>query len=135
MIKGLRFEGLSLSVDDVERSLAFYRDKLQLDVVYASLPAFALVRAGAGTIGILSMDAARKDGAVPTSAAQRRGVHVEFSTDDLDALYLTLQGYGVSFVQPPHDEPWERSMTALDPDGYSVEFAQGRRGAALASKS
>ena len=28
----------------------------------------------------------------------------------------------------PHDEPWERSMTALDPDGYSVEFAQGHRG-------
>ncbi len=27
-----------------------------------------------------------------------------------------------------HDEPWERSMTAFDPDGYSVEMAQGYRG-------
>jgi hypothetical protein len=25
-------------------------------------------------------------------------------------------------------EPWERSMRAYDPDGYTVEFAEGRRG-------
>ena len=39
-----------------------------------------------------------------------------------------LKAKGVVFHAPPHDEPWERSMTALDPDGYSVEFAQGKRG-------
>jgi len=55
-------------------------------------------------------------------------VHVEFTTDDLDSLYADLKAAGVQFAAPPHDEPWERSMTAYDPDGYSVEFAQGRRG-------
>jgi hypothetical protein len=35
---------------------------------------------------------------------------------------------GVEFQQPPHDEPWERSATAFDPDGYAAEFAQGKRG-------
>ena len=130
-MKEMRFEGLSLAVEDVARSLAFYRDKLQLEVVHAALPAFALVRAGGGTIGLLSIDVAQKDGAAPTTAAQRRGVHVEFSTDDLDRLYVTLKERSVLFAEPPHDEPWERSMTALDPDGYSVEFAQGRRGGAL----
>ena len=134
MIEGLHFEGLSLTVNDVEQSLAFYRDKLKLPVAYASLPAFALLRAGTGTIGLLSLKEAIKDGAAATSAEQRRGVHVEFSTDDLDGLYATLQDNGLMFVQPPHDEPWERSMTALDPDGHSVEFAQGRRGAAFAPK-
>ena len=131
MIDGLRFEGLSLTVEDVERSLTFYRDKLKLDVVYASPPAFALVRAAQGTIGLLSIAEAIKGGASAASPEQRRGVHVEFSTDDLDGLYLTLQANGVAFAEPPHDEPWERSMTALDPDGYSVEFAQGRRGSKL----
>lgn len=130
-MKGVFFEGLSLTVEDVERSLTFYRDKLQLEVIHAALPAFALVRAGGGTIGLLSISVARKDGAAPTNAAQRRGVHIEFSTDDLDGLYVILQGRGVTFAEPPHDEPWERSMTALDPDGYAVEFAQGRRGTAL----
>jgi uncharacterized glyoxalase superfamily protein PhnB len=81
-----------------------------------------------GTIGLLSVEESRKAGCEATRPAQNRAIHVEFSTDDLDALYDELRGNGVAFSEAPHDEPWERSMTALDPDGYSVEFAQGRRG-------
>ena len=44
------------------------------------------------------------------------------------ARHKKLLKKGVKFHTPPHDEPWERSATAFDPDGYSVEFAQGRRG-------
>lgn len=128
MIEGLRLEGLTLTVDDVARSVAFYRDKIRLEVAHAALPAFALLRAGDWTIGLLSSEEARKNGAAATSADQRRGIHLEFTTDDLDGLYDVLRANGVTFVEPPHDEPWERSMTALDPDGYTVEFAQGRRG-------
>ena len=62
------------------------------------------------------------------TADQKRGIHVEFTTDDLDALYEVLTAKGMVFHEPPHDEPWERVMTAFDPDGYSVEIAQGRRG-------
>lgn len=62
------------------------------------------------------------------TAAQARGVHVELSTDHLDELYEELRARSVQIDVPPHDEPWERAMTILDPDGYSVEFAQGRRG-------
>ena len=128
MTPGLRFEGLTLTVDNVKRSVAFYRDRIGLDVAFESLPAFALLRAGSGTIGLLSLEEAQKAGAAATTPEQRRGVHVEFSTDDLDSLYAFLLARGVAFAEPPHDEPWERSMTALDPDGHSVEFAQGKRG-------
>jgi hypothetical protein len=62
------------------------------------------------------------------NAAQARAVHVELSTDNLDDLYDELRTRGIRIDVPPHDEPWERAMTILDPDGYSVEFAQGRRG-------
>ncbi len=134
MIKGMRLEGLSLTVEDVERSLVFYRDILKLEVVYASPPAFALLRLGAVSIGLLAGAEAAKEGVAPSSPEQRRGVHVEFTTDDLDGLYDTLQASGVDFVEPPHEEPWERAMTTLDPDGHSVEFAEGRRGARLQSK-
>jgi uncharacterized glyoxalase superfamily protein PhnB len=79
-------------------------------------------------MGLLSLDVAREDGIEEMSFAQKRAIHVEFSTEDLDALFEELKSKGVSFSQSPHDEPWERSMTAFDPDGYSVEFAQGRRG-------
>lgn len=131
MTINFRFEGLSLTVTSVEQSLLFYRDKLGLEVVYAALPAFALVRADRGTIGLLSVEAAAKDGVTAGTPEERRGVHIEFSTDNLDDLYTALQKAGVEFSQPPHDEPWERSMTAFDPDGHSVEFAEGRRGAQL----
>jgi uncharacterized glyoxalase superfamily protein PhnB len=97
-------------------------------VAIKSLPAFALVKLGSVSIGLLAFEVAQKEGIESMSALQRRGIHVEFSTDDLDGLYETLKAKGVEFEQPPHDEPWERSMTAFDPDGYAVEIAQGRRG-------
>ncbi len=123
-----RFEGLTLTVASVEASLAFYQGKLGLTVAWNAAPAFAMIRHGAGTIGLLSVVEARKDGVSDSTPAQRSAIHVEFSTDDLDGLYVELSGRGVTFHAPPHDEPWERSMTAMDPDGYAVEFAQGKRG-------
>jgi catechol 2,3-dioxygenase-like lactoylglutathione lyase family enzyme len=131
MTAKFRFEGLTLTVESVERSLSFYAEKLGLTVEWNALPAFAMLRVpgeGGGTIGLLAVAEARKEGVVDSSPAQKRGIHVELSTDDLDSLHAELVARGVVFHQPPHDEPWERSMTALDPDGYSVEFAQGRRG-------
>jgi catechol 2,3-dioxygenase-like lactoylglutathione lyase family enzyme len=131
MTERMRFEGLTLTVESVERSIEFYGDKLGLKVEWNAAPAFAMIRASSGpggTIGLLSLAEAHKEGVEPMTAAQKKGIHVEFSTDDLDGLYEELKAKGVEFHQPPHDEPWERSMTALDPDGFAVEFAQGHRG-------
>ena len=128
MTEKMRFEGLTLTVESVERSLEFYSGKLGLAVEWNALPAFAMLRMGVGTIGLLSAAEARKEGVEDTNAMQKRAIHVELSTDDLDGLYEELKSKGVVFHQPPHDEPWERSMTAFDPDGYAVEFAQGKRG-------
>ena len=128
MPEKIRFEGLTLTVESVERSIEFYSGKLGLKVEWNAVPAFAMLRIGAGTIGLLSVTEARKEGVEDTNAAQKSAIHVELSTDDLDGLYEELKSAGVVFHQPPHDEPWERSMTAFDPDGYAVEFAQGKRG-------
>lgn len=127
----MRLEGLTLTVADVEASTAFYRDLLGLEAGYVSLPAFAMIKVGGtmgGTIGLLSVEEARKEGADYGTPAQRHAIHVEFTTDDLDGLYEELAARGMTFHEPPHDEPWERVMTAYDPDGYAVEIAQGRRG-------
>ena len=128
MNEPMRFEGLTLTVEDVARSIEFYSGRLGLKVEWNALPAFAMIRVGAGTIGLLALAEARKAGVEESNGAQKRAIHVEFTTDDLDGLYRELTSRGVEFHQPPHDEPWERSMTAFDPDGYSVEFAQGKRG-------
>ncbi len=120
-------EGLTLTVADVKRSIAYYRT-LGFDVEIDAAPPFALMRGGGGTIGLLSANEAAKDGGAALGSPQAKSIHVELSTDDLDGLYTELTRQGVTIDVPPHDEPWERSMTAFDPDGYSVEFAQGRRG-------
>ncbi len=124
----LRLEGLTLTVGSVARSVEFYGGVLGLEVAYQREPAFALIKVGDASIGLLSIDEARREGAEEMTPAQRRAIHVEFTTDDLDALYTELTAKGMAFDQPPHDEPWERVMTGFDPDGYSVEIAQGRRG-------
>jgi catechol 2,3-dioxygenase-like lactoylglutathione lyase family enzyme len=131
MSERMHFEGLTLTVESVERSIDYYGGKLGLKVEWNAAPAFAMIRTGgegSGTIGLLSIVEARKEGVEDLNPAQRRAIHVEFSSNDLDGLYEELKAKGVAFHQPPHDEPWERSMTAFDPDGYAVEFAQGRRG-------
>jgi len=124
----VRFEGLTLTVASVERSLAFYGGTLGLEVKINAAPAFGMIRVGGGTIGLISQALQAKEGVEETSAAQKKAIHVELSSDDLDGLYEELKARGVEFHEPPHDEPWERSMSALDPDGYVVEFAQGKRG-------
>jgi len=124
----LRFEGLTLTVDSVERSIAFYGGRLGLKVEINAAPNFAMIRHGGVTLGLLSISEARKEGVADSTPAQKAAIHVELSTDDLDGLYDDLKAKGVEFHEPPHDEPWERSMTAFDPDGYAVEFAQGERG-------
>jgi catechol 2,3-dioxygenase-like lactoylglutathione lyase family enzyme len=55
----MQFEGLTLTVDSVERSLEFYRGKLGLNVEWNAAPAFAMIRTGSGTIGLLALDEAR----------------------------------------------------------------------------
>ncbi len=126
----VRLEGLTLRVADIKRSIEFYGGKLGFAVEIDATPNFAMIRvggAGGGTIGLLPHDGAAS-GSRSTTAEQRAGIHVELSTDDLDAPYRKLLAAGVTFVEAPHEEPWERSMSARDPDGYTVEFAEGRRG-------
>lgn len=125
----VRLEGLTLSVQDIGRSIEFYT-RLGFTVAVDNRPDFAMVRIGGpygGTVGLLSAEHAEA-ATERTTHAQRAAIHVELSTDDVDALYERLKERGVRFHAPPHDEPWERSMAAYDPDGYTVEFAQGRRG-------
>ena len=126
----IRLEGLTLTVKNVKRSITYY-EKFGFKCEWNAAPAFGMIRVGGpggGTIGLLVASIAKKEGAVKTTAKQNRGVHVELSTDNLDRLYKELKSKGIKFAVPPHDEPWERSATAYDPDGYSVEFSQGRRG-------
>jgi catechol 2,3-dioxygenase-like lactoylglutathione lyase family enzyme len=125
----VHLEGLTLAVSSVRRSKKFYGETLGFEVIVDAAPDFAMVRVGGkggGTIGLLSLRHAVGGKGKRVTPAMRSGVHVELSTSD---LYEKLKARGVEFDEPPHDEPWERSASARDPDGYTLEFSQGRRAA------
>lgn len=120
MTETIRFEGVSLPVSDLVRSIEFYR-QFGFDV-QGQDPNFAMLRMGEGTIGLLKMDLSK------WPRGLRGAIHIELSTGDLDALFEQLEGQGVHFLQPPRDRSWgERTMSTFDPDGYRLEIAQGRR--------
>ena len=101
MTHDMRFEGLTLTVADVQRSIDFYGGKLGLEVTINSAPAFALLRLGAGTIGLLALGEAQKEGVDASTPAQKGAIHVEFSTDDLEGLFEELKRKGIQFARPP----------------------------------
>jgi catechol 2,3-dioxygenase-like lactoylglutathione lyase family enzyme len=118
---GTWFEGLSLPVGDVEKSISFYESLGFVQEIRNG--GFALMRFGTGTLGLLEAGA----------AAERLGpaaslVQVELGTDDLDGLYADLVARGIEVRVPPRDRGFERSMQLRDPDGFTVEFAEGERG-------
>ncbi len=111
MTEKMRFEGLTLTVEDVARSIAFYSGKLGLEVGWNAVPAFAMIRiAGGGTIGLLALAEARARRGSRRRRPRRSGAPSTSSscTDDLGRrLHEALKARGVVFHQPPHDEPWE----------------------------
>src|SRR5437016_13965625 len=125
MTQTFRFEGLSLPVSDIARSVAFYQ-QFGFQVEYYGSQ-FALLRLGEGTLGLLKPEVEEQTGTL-SERIHRERIHIELSTDHLDELYAELQGRGVNILEPPHDELWERTMATADPDGYHLEIAQGRRG-------
>ena len=123
----VRLEGLSLPVSNLTHSVAFY-ELLGFEVEQHHGNAFAMLRLGEGTLGLLSARLPDAAASQDMTHQQRATIQVELTTDDLDGLYAHLSAKGVNFHRPPHDDAWERSMQCFDPDGYTVEFAQGLRG-------
>jgi hypothetical protein len=87
-----------------------------------------MMRHGTGTLGLLDLGAGVRRDADAGGARLRAFVQVELGTDDLDALHADLVGRGVPVHTPPRDRGFERSLQLRDPDGFTVEYAEGERG-------
>ena len=97
-MQDVRFEGLTLHVESVQRSIGFYGEKLGFSVEINRAPHFAIKqRAGrrGGTIVLLPIDVT--DSASSMTPKQRADIHIELTTDHLDALYERLKARGVEF--------------------------------------
>ena len=114
-ISGLEF--LFLEVNNLEESLAFYKERLGFVIEssnFNSDPPMAAVRAGS-----LKLTLAQH---LETMLRRGRGVHFFAGVEDVDAYYHELVQRGVE-VAAPTDEGWGgRFITLEDPDKYRFFF-------------
>lgn len=114
-----------LSVQNLAKSLAFYRDTLGFrhDITMQNdegMDDFAIVTLGRDSSFGLSV---RRDVEKPGS-----GVHfIVYVGDDtnIDAYYAEVQQHGAVIEKAIETQFYgDRSFTLFDPDGYSLEIAQ-----------
>jgi predicted enzyme related to lactoylglutathione lyase len=122
--------GAILAVSDFESSLAFYRDRLGLDVdaVYDEPPYATLSCAGARiSLAEQGHPAEDRPGVVMAAPADRSRAAVVLVLEVADALavHAALEAEGVAMLAPPFSPPWGGCrFFCVDPDGYLVEIEQ-----------
>ena len=113
-------EGVTLLVEDVERSKAFYQRIPGAVVVWERPGEFVLLRIGQFRLQLLPA------GDLVEGAPR---VHLEGTTADVDELYEQLSAASIRTHGPPVTHSWgERGFYAVDPDGNEIEFATPWRG-------
>lgn len=120
------FEGLTLPVSDLDNSVRFY-ESLGF-VAEIRTEQFGLMRYGSGTLGLLALGPAVERDATAGGGRIRPFIQVEMGTDDLDGLHAEFLAKGIPVHSAPRDRGFERQMQLRDPDGFTVEFAEGNRG-------
>jgi len=122
--------GAILAVSDFERSVAFYRDTLGLEVeaLYDD-PPYATLVAGGARLSLAEQGHASEDRPGVTMAApddvSRASVVVVLEVSDARAAYAELESRGARFLAEPYEPPWGGCrFFCVDPDGYLVEIEQ-----------
>lgn len=117
---------LVLEVEDVGRSLAFYRDLL-------GIPLRHDLDHGGGDRWISGEHAAHswRDSFLHLALYKSKGVvtrdvQIGFPVVGLDAMHAKLVASGVPVDVEPRDEPWGRTARYRDPDGNSVSLTEQR---------
>lgn len=112
---------------DVERSIAFYRDKLGFRLRRRD-PGFADFHAAGTTLALWEIGHVAEHVGFPDVATERPAhkVMVAFELADratLDGLYAELSARGVAFLRPPQAYPWNAYCAYFaDPDGNTFEL-------------
>ncbi len=108
---------LLLEVNSLEESVAFYHERLGLDIESnnpETEPPMATLRAGRLRITLVQQ--------LETMLRRGRGVHFFLTATDFDEYYAQLNRNGMELA-PPADEGWGgRFITLEDPDKYRLFF-------------
>jgi lactoylglutathione lyase len=118
-----RLDYVILYVEDLARSIAFYRDLVGLPFKLSE-HGYAEFKGEGVKFGLFERE--RLSDLIGEISAPAGPAHeVAFLVEDADAEFERLSAEGVRILRGPQDRPWgHRTLHFVDPDGYVVEFAQ-----------
>lgn len=122
-IQRLRIAYPQLFVADVERSAAFFRDKLGfgIDYLYGQPPFYGLVSRDGVGLNLRHMDAPVID---PTLREREVLLSAAIVMEGIEELFQEYQNRKVDFAQTLSQQPWgSRDFVVRDPDGNLICFA------------
>jgi catechol 2,3-dioxygenase-like lactoylglutathione lyase family enzyme len=117
---------VTLFVEDLPRTAAFYRDVFGLESVHEDDDATAF-RFGATILNLLRTSAAHELVEPVAVAGPGAGVRFQLTVwvDDVDAVCADLKKRGVALLNGPMDREWgQRTAAFADPSGHVWEVAQ-----------
>lgn len=117
----MRYAATLIAVSDMERSKAFYRDLLGLEV---TADFGANVTLG-GVLALQTVESWRELIGGRETGFRHNSGELYFETDDLDGLLRRLEGFAIEYVHPPLTHRWgQRAVRFYDPDGHIVEVGE-----------
>ena len=117
---------ITLFVEDLDRSKAFYQDVFDLPVMHQDDEG-AMFRFAETFVFLTKSSAAHRMIAPATVGDPATGPRFVFAiiVEDVDAVSAELERKGVPRINGPADRPWGmRTLNFRDPDGYIWEIAQ-----------
>jgi catechol 2,3-dioxygenase-like lactoylglutathione lyase family enzyme len=122
--------GAILAVADVERSIAWYRDRLgfELEASFDD-PPYAILALAGTRLSLAEQGHPAEDRPGVTMVApqdrSRLQVALVLEVEDCRGAYEELGEAGVEFLAEPFSPPWGGARCfAVDPDGYLVELEE-----------
>jgi len=121
----LRAFSPGLTVDDLEKSIAFYTGALGFTAGESferdGKLVFVMLQAGSCELGL-----GQDDFAKGRDRKKGEGFRIRCETkQDIDALAARARAFGVRLTEEPGDKPWGvRAFSLDDPDGFHLTFAR-----------
>ncbi len=118
---------MTLGVEDLQRSLNFYRDGLHWPLSSASSDDIAFFRTGGVVLALYPRELLADDAKIEPEGAGFRGITLAHSVagrEQVDATLAEAEAAGATIIKPAEDVFWGgRSGYFADPDGHLWEVA------------
>jgi catechol 2,3-dioxygenase-like lactoylglutathione lyase family enzyme len=120
-----KIDAITLFVEDVDRSVTFYQQFLDLPPMFQDKTAAGFQLENTLLFLTLASEAPNMIAPASAGAAGNGPRHVfAIIVDDVDAVCAELVGKGFARLNGPEDRPWGmRTANFQDPDGYVWEIA------------